>query len=657
MDPRFSASSRLTDGLIPRRVLFGPHNRSCVRISRDGSQLAWLADHNGASNVWVAPTDDLGRARAVTPFRKGAVVDFVWGFDRHIIVTRDVHGDECHRLHSVDVDSGRVEDLIAAPGVSGRLIGLSPSHPHHAMVSSNDRDPRRHDLYRVDLRDGSATLALKNESYRNIVAIELELMLFEDDRGEWTWQGTPVEALHPGDEVITVEHEGQEPFVTVLSCTRHSDTRAVVRVGLKSGGRDVLFGADHVDVDEVLCNPQTGAVQAVAFCEARLRWAVRFTEVESDFALLREVERGDVRITSQSTDGRYWTVAFDRGDAPVRYYLYDRQERRAERLFAHNWALEGLRLAPMRPTRIKAHDLSLVGYLSEPPRRKGRVPLVLLVHGGPHARDYWGYDDVHQWLADRGYAVLSVNFRGSTGFGEHFVEAGRRQWGRRMQDDLDVAARWAVGRGIADPDRIAIMGASYGGYAALAGLAFNPKRFACGIAFAGPSNLVSLVSHGDVSRRDAQYWWIGDPRTPEGRRHLLERSPAEYVEWIEAPLLVAHGTRDIRVPRHESDRLVQAMRRHNKRVTYVVYHDEGHGLVRSNNVLGHYALVEAFLAKHLRGRAEPIGEDLEEASYRVLCGIEHIPGLRAADERRRRSTRPPRWAPRPPALAALRRVG
>jgi dipeptidyl aminopeptidase/acylaminoacyl peptidase len=328
--------------------------------------------------------------------------------------------------------------------------------------------------------------------------------------------------------------------------------------------------------------------------------------------------------------------------------LYDRPTKRTTFLFTNRQALEGLPLARMHSAVIRARDgLELVSYYTLPAGH-GRqttdgksppsvvsslpspLPLVLLVHGGPWGRDVWGYHAIHQWLANRGYAVLSVNFRGSAGFGKAFVNAGNLEWGARMHDDLLDAVQWAIDAGIADPDRVAIMGGSYGGYATLAGLTFTPETFACGVDIVGPSNLVTLLE------TVPPYWEpmikvfttrVGDHRTEEGRAFLRSRSPLTYVDNIQRPLLIGQGANDPRVKQAESDQIVQAMQAKQIPVTYVLYPDEGHGFARPENNLSFFAVAEAFLAQHLEERFEPIGEDFANSSIRVLTGQEQIPGL------------------------------
>jgi dipeptidyl aminopeptidase/acylaminoacyl peptidase len=373
------------------------------------------------------------------------------------------------------------------------------------------------------------------------------------------------------------------------------------------------------------------------------------SDIVGDIAHLQAVADGDFDVLARTLDDTQWIVAYTIDNGPVHYYLYRRPTKHATFLFTNRQALEGLPLAKMHSAVIPARDgLNLVSYYTLPigseanggelvrPRpeagalRARPLATVLLVHGGPWGRDEWGYDTIHQWLANRGYAVLTVNSRGSTGFGKAFVNAGNLEWGARMQDDLLDAVQWAIDAGIADPQRIAIMGGSYGGYATLAGLTFTPETFACGVDIVGPSNLVTLLE------TVPPYWEpiikmfttrVGDHRTEEGRAFLRSRSPLTYVDNIQRPLLIGQGANDPRVKQAESDQIVQAMQAKQIPVTYVLYPDEGHGFARPENNLSFFAVAEAFLAQHLEERFEPIGEDFANSSIVVPTGQEQIPGL------------------------------
>jgi dipeptidyl aminopeptidase/acylaminoacyl peptidase len=388
-----------------------------------------------------------------------------------------------------------------------------------------------------------------------------------------------------------------------------------------------------------MIHPTEKNIQAVAFTYERKHWQIIDESIADDLAYLSTVAEGEVEVVSRTLDDRYWMVVYVMDDGPVQYYLYDREVQKAEFLFTYRKALEGLALAKMHTMVIKSRDgRDLVSYYTLPVGSDSDgdgypdepLPMVLYVHGGPWSRDNWDYNPVHQWLANRGYAVMSVNFRGSTGFGKAFINAGNLEWGGKMHDDLIDAVEWAVREEIADPDRVAIMGGSYGGYATLWGMTNTPDTFVCGVDIVGISNLTSFFE------TIPPYWQpliellatrMGDARTEEGRAFLAGRSPLTYVDQIKKPLLIAQGANDPRVNQAESDQIVQAMQDANISVTYLLYTDEGHGFARPENDLSFFAVTDAFLSKCLGGRYEPIGDDFESSSITVLAGAEEVPGL------------------------------
>jgi dipeptidyl aminopeptidase/acylaminoacyl peptidase len=423
--------------------------------------------------------------------------------------------------------------------------------------------------------------------------------------------------------------------------SRNRNTAALFAWNLTSGEQTMLAEDPQADVSDRMLHPTEKHVQAVAFTYERKHWHILDLTITHDMAYLRTLAAGDIEVISRTLDDRYWIVAYVMDNGPVRYYRYDREARQAHFLFTNRHALEGLALAKMHAVVIPSRDgLNLVSYYTLPVqsdredsgRPEAPQPLVLLVHGGPWARNAWGYDPWHQWLANRGYAVLSVNFRGSIGLGKAFINAANREWGAKMHDDLLDAVAWAVHAGIADAARVAIAGGSYGGYATLVGLTFTPETFACGVDIVGPSNLVTLLES------IPPYWQpqielfatrVGDHRTHEGRAFLRSRSPLTYVDRIQRPLLIGQGANDPRVKQAESDQIVQAMQEKGIPVTYVLYPDEGHGFARPENTLSFNAIAEAFLATYLGGRCEPINEDFTGSSLTVPVGMQEIPGLAA----------------------------
>jgi dipeptidyl aminopeptidase/acylaminoacyl peptidase len=404
----------------------------------------------------------------------------------------------------------------------------------------------------------------------------------------------------------------------------------------------VIAESGVADVSGVMIHPTRYTPEAYAVNYLRNEWTALDDGVGADLAHLREQLPGEIGVVSRTRDDATWIVVNWAAESPGTYYLYDRASRELTKLFSVRPELEPYTLADMHPVEIPSRDgLTLVSYLSLPPgsdsdgdgRPDEPLPMVLFVHGGPWGRDAYGYNSAHQWLANRGYAVLSVNFRASTGFGKAFISAGDLEWGRKMHDDLLDGVAWAIAEGVTTEDRVAIMGGSYGGYATLAGLAFTPETFACGVDIVGPSNLETLLESTPpywASQYELLARGVGDPRTPEGEALLRERSPLHAAGDIKKPLLIGQGANDPRVKRAESDQIVEAMRASGLPVTYVLFPDEGHGFARPENNLAFNAVAEGFLASCLEGRQEPIGEAFAGSSLTVLEGEGNVSGLAEA---------------------------
>jgi dipeptidyl aminopeptidase/acylaminoacyl peptidase len=443
--------------------------------------------------------------------------------------------------------------------------------------------------------------------------------------------------------------------VIYMADSRNRNTAALYALNLKTGEKTLLAEDPQSDlnwiwtyeivglyVPQILVHPTEMSVQAAAFNFERVHWKVIDPAIAHDLEYLRGVADGDFQVVSRTRDDNAWIVVYIVDSGPKRYYYYDRKKGEARFLFTGQSGLEGRHLAKMNPAVIKSRDgLDMVGYYTLPLNSDSDgdgipdkpLPMVLFIHGGPWLRDDWGYSADHQWLANRGYAVLSVNFRGSTGFGKNFTNAGNMEWGRKMQDDLIDAVNWAVSNEIADPDRVAFMGGSYSGFAALVGMTITPETFACGVDICGISNLTDWIESFPPywqSVIDLMAVRVGDVRTEEGRKLLAERSPINYVDRIQRPLLIAQGANDPRARQNESDRIVQAMQAKNLPITYVLYPDEGHGFARPENRLSFYAVTEAFLSQHLGGRFEPVGDDFLNSSITVPVGVEVISGLEDA---------------------------
>ncbi len=666
--------------LIPRTLLFGNPDKSAARLSPDGAFISYLAPVEGVLNVFVAPADDLAAARPVTVDRDRGVRVYFWAYTaRHLIYLQDQKGDENWHVYVVDLEKEETRDLTPVEGVHAAVEAVSPDFPDEILVGLNDRSPELHDIYRINIITGARTLVQENPGFAGFITDDQYRVRFgmkmTDDGGSLLLKpeapsktkkkkrkakkGKKPAEPADGDPLP----EGWETFMEIpmedslttspidfdkqgrvlyLLDSRGRDTAAFTTLHLDSGELEVVAEDPRADLEDLMIHPTEKTVQAVAFTYARKEWRILDDGIAADFEALKKVADGDVEVVSRTLKDDRWIAAYVLDDGPIRYYLYDRESGTARFLFTNREALEGQPLVKMHPELIGSRDgLTLVSYLSLPPgsdpdgdgRPDAPVPLVLDVHGGPWARDSWGYNATHQWLANRGYAVLSVNFRGSTGFGKAFINKANLEWAGTMHNDLIDAVQWAVDQGIAPPDKVAIMGGSYGGYATLVGLTFTPETFACGVDIVGPSNLITLLE------TIPPYWApmlelftqrVGDHRTEAGKALLTERSPLTRAERIIRPLLIAQGANDPRVKQAESDQIVHAMQQKQIPVTYVLYPDEGHGFARPENRLSFYAVTESFLKECLGEEAEPIGDDFRGASITVPAGVEVVPGLSEA---------------------------
>lgn len=618
--------------LIPRKVLFGNPERTHVHLSPDGSKIAFLAPFEGVLNIWVAPSENPNEAKPITFDKNRGILMFYWAYtNEHIIYIQDRNGDENFHIYVVSLSDLKVVDLTPFEGIQAHIYKLSYKFPENIIIGINNRDPRFHDVYVLNIRTGKLDTLIENDygflgmfvndDFKSFVSLRFledggyELIRFTNSN---KWE--TITRVGSEDSLSTrpLSFDGTGRYLYMVD-SRNRNTSALVSLDIITGETTTIFETDKADVDDILIHPINKRVQAVSYTYERKHWHILDRDIYEDFERLKSVVDGEIEIVGQTLDNELWLVEYHRDDGPVEYYLYSRKEKKSVYLFPHREDLKNWPLAKMRPVFIKARDgLTLVSYLTLPVwSPEEPLPMILLVHGGPWYRDFWGYNPTHQWLANRGYAVLSVNFRGSTGFGKDFINAGNMEWGGKMHDDLIDAVDWAVREGIADPNRIGIMGGSYGGYATLVGMTFTPEKFACGVSIVGPSNLITWMEN------IPEYWKpiesiliqrVGDHRTEEGRRFLLSRSPINYVDRIKRPLLIAHGANDPRVKKSESDQIVNAMREKGIPYVYALFPDEGHGFVRAENRLAFYAVAEIFLSKNLGGRFEPIGDDFQGSS-------------------------------------------
>lgn len=641
-------ASAQTD-LIAREVFFGNPDRMNVRISPDGTRLSFLAPHEGVMNIWVQ-TVGQNDSKPVTTATTRPIRNYFWSYNnQQILYVQDRGGDENFHVYAVDLTSGAEVDLTPYESVQARVVATDRNFPDEILVGLNNRKPQAHDIWRINTRSGTGSMIYQNDDgYADFIADShfqvrvasriisrtggMESFTRDSADGEWyelaRW--SLEDSAH--SQPLEISRDGKTIY---LSDSRGSDTArlyAYTIEGTDGPTYELISADDRSDVQDVISHPDTGKPQAVAYEYTRREWKILDPTLRSDWDQLKQIADGDFSISSRDAADARWIVSYVRDDGPVSYYLYERPSKKATFLFTNRSQLEGLTLAKMKPVVVQSRDgLSLVCYLSVPPgAQSSNLPMVLLVHGGPWGRDSWGYNGIHQWLANRGYAVMSVNFRGSTGMGKAFMNAGNGEWAAKMHDDLIDAVNWAVGQGIADPNKVGIMGGSYGGYATLVGLTFTPDYFAAGVDIVGPSHVRTLLE------TIPPYWEpikamfetrVGSLSNPE---YLDSISPLTRVDAIRKPLLIGQGKNDPRVKESESQQIVDAMQAKNIPVTYVLFPDEGHGFARPQNNLAFFAITEAFLAQHLGGRFQPIESEVRSSTAQIEAGAELIPGLKDA---------------------------
>lgn len=642
--------------LISREKLFGNPVKTGASLSPDGKWIAWRAPRDGVMNIWVAPIDDMDKAKPLTASKDRPVPGFGWSWDSSMVLyTQDKGGDENFRLYGVDVATGTERDYTPFEKTRVQIAGTSRQKPGEILVALNNRDPKYFDVHRLDLKTGQLTEVFRNEGgYASFLAddtLTLRMAVKSNEKGgsDYFPMADGKVASEASVSTDLADSSTTNPAGYTLDGStlywldsRGRNTAALYAEDVKSGKRTLIAENAKADIGGTFRDTKTGKIEGYSVEYLKTEWTMTDPEVKADWDLLASKLKGDFGVQSRTDADDKWLVYNDPVVEPAATYVFDRKTKELKQLYIARPELVGAPLVPMHAVEIKSRDgLTLVSYLTMPKgadsdgdgKAEKPVPMVLFVHGGPWGRDSYGYNSYHQWLANRGYAVLSVNFRASTGFGKDFIEAGNLQWGKKMHDDLVDAVDWAVESGVAQKDKVAIMGGSYGGYATLAGLTYTPETFACGVDIVGPSNLETLL------KSIPPYWAplltqfyqrMGNPNTPEGLALMKEASPVYFADKIVRPLLIGQGANDPRVKQAESDQIVGAMKAKNIPVTYVLFPDEGHGFRKPTNNIAFNAVTEGFLAKCLGGRAEPMGDTVRKSTAQIVEGADYVDGLSAA---------------------------
>ncbi len=606
--------------IIPRKVLFGHPAKTNPHISPDGSQIAYLAPVKGALNIWVKTLledDD----HAVTQDTLRGIHRYIWAQDsKHILFLRSGNANEKRQLYGVNTENLEVTEYTPFPNVQVRILATSKFFPDEILIEMNKENPGLHDVYMLNLTSGDYHMVARNPGnviswladadfkVRAAVASDpdggTELLIRKDEQSTWksilTWSpensfiSGPVSFSRGGDSLYIIDSRGY-------------NTAGLVLIDIASRDTTVIFRNPDYDVADVMINPDSYKAEAVSYISARRNWVPLDPKIATDFDIISHLDFGDYIIYDRDAEDDVWLIGFTKDIGPVSYYTINRERDEVEYLFDQQPNLKRYALAKMDSVTYTARDgLPIHGYITYPVWKKHKkLPLILDVHGGPWTRNTWGYDPDAQWMANRGYICLQVNYRGSTGYGKKFLNAGNKEWGGKMYTDLVDAVNWAVQQGYANPRRIAIYGESYGGYAALMGAAKNPALYRCAVDIMGPINLVSLI------HSLPPYWTpylaalherVGNPETEI--EFLRSRSPIFKTDSIRIPVLIAQGENDPRVHRSETEKMVEALKEKGVKVEYLLFPNEGHGLTRPENRLKFYSDAEKFLSRYLGGRYE-----------------------------------------------------
>ena len=630
--------------IIDRDLFFGDPEIAGAQISPDGEFIAFLKPYKDTRNIWVKrAAEPFDKAKPITADTKRPISAYFWSRDaKYILYSQDAAGDENFNVYAVrptdapaaGADVPVARNLTEAKAIRAQIYLLPKSDPDAIYVGLNDRDKAWHDLYKVRISSGERTLLRTNTErvvdWQFDLGDRLRLATRVNDAGE-------TEVMRVDDSGFTkiytcnvFESCGPAHFAkdgrVYLQTNKGTDLVRLTLLDTQTLKEELVESdpANRVDLGNVLFSESTDELIATTYVDDKPRYVWHDKAFESDYNLLRGKLPGkEIAFANSTRDERLFIISARSDVDPGTTYLFDRQTKALTQQYRIREKLPRAALSPMTPVRYKSSDgLDIPAYLTLPKGypTKG-LPLVVLPHGGPWARDVWGYNSLAQFLANRGYAVLEPNFRGSTGYGKKFLDAGNKQWGDKMQDDLTWGVKYLVAQGTVDPKRVGILGGSYGGYATLAGVAFTPDVYSAAVSIVGPSNLITLL--GSIP----PYWEagrkvfnerMGDPATAEGKAQLERQSPLNAAAKIKTPLMVIQGANDPRVNRAESEQIVIALRDRGFPVEYILAPDEGHGFARPINNLATFAAAEKFLAGHLKGRyQEYLGADVS-ARLKVL---------------------------------------
>lgn len=660
----FSNTLRAQEGLPPiidREILFGNPEIAGAQLSPDGKWMSFIKPYNEVRNIWVkaadAPFED---ATPVTADKERPIPGYFWSQDsKYLLYVQDKGGDENYHVYALDPfgeagENGVPEarNITNVDGTRALIYRVPKSNPDIMYVGINDRDAAWHDLYEVTISTGERELIRQNDNQitnwtfdqddklrmaaRTTEDGGTELLVLDGDEMKPCYTCSVLETCSPigfhksGDFAYLITNKGDEVDLTQLM---KFDPKTFEATLIEKDPEN------QVDFGGVIFSDVSKELIATTYVGDKPRTYFKNKKWEAEYEWLKSQFPGsEVDMGSSTADENKWLVYVNSDTDPGATYLYDRKKQKVTFQYRPRPELPVESLAKMEAIRYKSSDgLEIPAYLTLPKGLEAKdLPLVVMPHGGPWARDYWGYNPYSQFLANRGYAVLNPNFRASTGYGKAFLNAGNKEWGQLMQDDITWGVKHLVEKGIVDEKRVAIMGGSYGGYATLAGLTFTPDVYAAGVSIVGPSNLITLLESIPPyweSIRKTFYERMGNPETEEGKAQLIRQSPLFSADKITVPLMVVQGANDPRVKKAESDQIVVAMRELGLPVEYICAPDEGHGFRRPENNMAFLAAGEKFLAKHIGGRyQEDMPENIAKRLEEITVDINTVEMPKAVSE-------------------------
>lgn len=638
--------------LIDREIFFGDPEISGSKISPNGKYITFMKPLNNIRNIWIKERgESFDQARPLTADSTRPVPGYFWSQDsRYVLFVQDKGGDENYRVYAVDPSVPGIPvppalDLTPMEKVRAMIIDVPKDTPNEIVVGLNDRNPQLHDVYRLNLTTGERTLIRKNDENIAGWATDLkgnlrlgirqtsdggtEILSLDGNKLTSVYSVSSVESASP----LRFLPNGKSFYMTTNK-GKSLDKTELQLFDLKTGKTKSVESdpKNEVDFGGAIFSDLTNELQATYYVGDRVRMYPKQKQFAKDYDAMKEaLPEGELSLLSMTDDENTWLISVSRDVDPGSVYIFERTTGKAELLYRSRPNLPSEHLAPMKPVRYKTRDgLTIPAYLTLPKGMPAKnLPTVMFIHGGPWGRDSWGYNSIAQFLANRGYAVLMPNFRGSAGYGKKFLNAGNKEWGTgSMQHDITDGVRYLTKEGIADAKRIAICGGSYGGYATLAGLAFTPDIYAAGFDIVGPSNIITLLNS------IPPYWApikkifavrVGDLEDPKDVEMLKKQSPLNSATKITSPLFVVQGANDPRVNKAESDQIVVALRDLGRQVEYMVAPDEGHGFAGKENRLAMFTAMEQFFAKHLKGRVqESISPVIEKKLESITVDISTV---------------------------------